>query len=168
MWCSKTPHKGLNSTKRFTNLSLGSQSSIGLMHPYGSPGVPQSKKSYIYFNNSNIKIHKICGEKQDAFLPQQPLDPKEGFVNLSDNFSLLCATYLSAYLSHQQEKNASAFVLSRNFQNASKLANTNSQRTFRSKDVHMRGRRGAVRRVWRGGGSNVGARQTQMHPRNAF
>ena len=99
----------------------------------------------MYFNNRNIKTHKICGEKQDAFLPQQPLDPKEGFVNLSDNFSLLCATYLSAYLSHQQEKNASAFVLSRNFQNASKLANTNSQRTFRSKDVHMRGRRGAAR-----------------------
>jgi hypothetical protein len=39
-------------------------------------------------------------------------------------------------------KNASAYVLSCNFQNASKLTNTNSYSTFRSKAVHTCERRG--------------------------
>ena len=60
-----TEHKGLKSPKRFTNLPLGSISSIlnlmGLMHPYGSLVVTQAPKSY---NELIFKNRK----KQDAFL----------------------------------------------------------------------------------------------------
>ena len=55
----KVTHKGLKSPKRFTNLPLGSMSSIlnlmGLMHSYRSPGVPRTPKSY----NALIEVFKF-------------------------------------------------------------------------------------------------------------
>ena len=52
--CHRPAHKGLNSPKRFTNLPLGSMSSIqnlmGLIHSYGSPGVAQTPRSYNALN----------------------------------------------------------------------------------------------------------------------
>ena len=52
-------HKGLKSPKRFTNLPLGSMSSIlnlmGLMQLYGSTGVPRAPRSY----NAMIEVFKF-------------------------------------------------------------------------------------------------------------
>ena len=73
------PHKGLKSPKRFTNLPLGSMSSIlnlmGLMHSYRSPGVPRTPRSY----NALIEVFKFIWDvetpiRSDPYLSQSHQD----------------------------------------------------------------------------------------------
>ena len=58
-----TAHKGLNSSKRFTNLLSGSmsliQNKMGLMHQYRSLGVPKTPKSH----DALIKVFKFIRNK---------------------------------------------------------------------------------------------------------
>ena len=66
------PQKGLKSPKRFTNLPSGSMSSIlnwmGLIHLYGSLGVPQTPKCYNAFMEVFIFI-RMWKETRCIFAP---------------------------------------------------------------------------------------------------
>ena len=67
-----TAHKGLNSPKRFTNLlrvNVINFELLGLMHQYGSLGVPQTQKSC-----DAMIDHKICVKISCMFAPILPKD----------------------------------------------------------------------------------------------
>ena len=76
---TRAPHKGLKSPKRFTNLPLGSMSSIlnlmGLMHSNRSSGVHRTLRSY----NMLIEVFKFIWNaktpiRSDPFLSQSHQD----------------------------------------------------------------------------------------------
>ena len=86
------PHKGLNPPKRFTNLSgwmLLILNYMGLMHQYGSLGVPQTPKSC----NAQIEVFKfiryICVKISCMFAPILLWDLR--YVNLFVEVSRVCS-----------------------------------------------------------------------------